>query len=137
MHFFSKSVSMGFQEAVAATKEALKRQEFSILAEIDMHQVLRRDLAVDFRPYLILSACSPPLALRAINADDAIGSVLLCNVVVQEHSDGGVDISLADPGCTIGTINHVETISVAQELQSLARKLLDEIGSAPHFHRAA
>ena len=88
MLFFSTYASMGFVDAVAATKEALKRQEFSILAEIDMRLFLRRHLSVDLRPYLILSACNLPLAHRAIKAEDAIGSMLLCTVVIQEHRDG-------------------------------------------------
>ena len=137
MHFFSKCVSIGFQDAVVATKEALKHHQFSVLAEIDMRQVLRRNLGVDLPPYLILSTCSLPLALRAIKVDHAIGSMLLCNVVVQEHSDGCVEVSVVDPTCTIGTINHVEMISIAQELQSLTRKLMDDIESVPKFHRAA
>ena len=63
--------------------------------------------------------------------------MLLCDVVIQEHSDGCVEISVVDPACTIGTINHVEMISIAQELQSLVRKVMDDIELAPKFHRAA
>ncbi len=137
MHFFSTYVSMGFTDAVLAAKQALKRQKFSILAEIDMHKVLKKNLSVDLRPYVILSACSLPLAHRAIKADDAIGSMLLCDVVIQEYSNGYVEISVVDPACTIGTINHVEMISIAQELQSLVRKVMDDIESAPKFDRAA
>jgi len=137
MHFFSTYASMGFTDAVLAAKQALKRQKFSILAEIDMHKVLEQHLSVDLRPYVILSACSLPLAHRAIKADDAIGSMVLCDVVIQEHSNGYVEISVVDPACTIGTINHVEMISIAQELQSLVRKVMDDIESAPKFDRAA
>jgi uncharacterized protein (DUF302 family) len=137
MHFFSTYVSVGFVDAVAAAKEALKHQEFAILAEIDMRQVLRERLSVDLRPYLILSACSLPLAHRAIKADDAIGSMLLCEVVIQERGNGCTEISVADPACTIGTINHVEMISIAQELQWLLRKVMANIEVSPSFHRAA
>ena len=137
MHFFSKYINMCFADAVVVTKEALQRQNLSILAEIDMHQVLRRHLSVDLRPYLILSACSLPLAHRAIKADDAIGSLLLCDVVIREHSDGCVEISAVDPACTIGTINHVEMISIAQEMHSILRKLMDDIESVPRLDRAA
>jgi uncharacterized protein (DUF302 family) len=137
MQFFSTYASMGFADAVIAAKEALKRQEFSILAEIDMRQVLKRHLSVDLRPYLVVSACSLPLAYRAIEADDAIGSMLLCDLVVQEHGDGCVEISVADPACTIGTINHVEMISIAQDFQSLVQKLMDDIESTTPLPRAA
>jgi uncharacterized protein (DUF302 family) len=137
MLFFSTYASRGFVDAVAATKEALKRQKFSILAEIDMRLALRRHLSVDLRPYLIVSACSLPLAHRAIKADDAISSMLLCDVAVQEHGDGCVEISVVDPACTLGTINHVEMISIAQEMHSILRKLMDDIETVPRLDRAA
>jgi uncharacterized protein (DUF302 family) len=137
MHFLSTYVSIGFVDALAAAKEALKHQGFAILAEIDMRQVVKERLSVDLRPYLILSACSLPLVHRAIKADDAIGSMLLCEVVIQERGDGYIEISAADPAYTIGTINHVEMISIAQELQSLLRKVMAEIEASPRFHRAA
>lgn len=137
MHFFSKWVDIDFAKAVAATKEALKRHQLLILAEIDMQQALRRSLAVDFRPYLILATCNLPLTHRAIKADDAIGSILLCNIVIREGGDGRVEISVVDPTCTIGTINHVEMISIAQELRSLVQKLIDDIEPVPELHRAA
>jgi uncharacterized protein (DUF302 family) len=137
MHVLSTYASMGFADAVAVAKEALKCEEFSILAEIDMRQILKSHLSVDLRPYLILSACNVPLAHRAIKADDAIGSMLLCDVVIQQHSDSCVEFSVMDPACTLGTINHVVTISITQELQSLVRKVMDAIESAPKFHRAA
>ncbi len=137
MHFFSRWVNVDFAEAVAATKEALNRHQFSILAEIDMQQTLGRNLGVDLHPYLILSTCSLPLAHRAIKVDDAICSMLICNMVVQEHGDGRVEISVVDPTCTIGTINHVEILSIAQELQSMIRNLMDDINPLPELHRAA
>ena len=137
MHFFSTCASMSFADAVAAAKEALKRQGFLIVAETDIREVLKRHLSVDLRPYLILSACNLPLVRRAVEADDAIGSTLLCDVVIQEHSDGCVEFSVADPACTIGTVNHVVMISIAEELQSLLQKVMDDIESAPKFQRAA
>lgn len=136
MHVFSTYVSIGFKDAVVAVKDALKRQKFTILAEIGMHEVLKKRLSVDLRPYLILNSCSLPLAHRAINADQAIGSTLLCDVVVREHSSGFVEISVVDPACTIGTINDVEMIAIAQEMQSLVRKVIDDIEAAK-VHRAA
>jgi uncharacterized protein (DUF302 family) len=137
MRFFSTYVSMGFADAVAATKKALERQEFTILTEIDMCQVLKEVSPSILRPHLIISACILPLACRAITVDDVIGSMLLCEVVIQEHNSGCVKISVVDPVCTIGTINHVEMISIAEELRSLVQKVMHDIASAPKFHRAA
>lgn len=125
------------QTRFAAAREALKREGFSILAEIDMRQVFKRHLSVDLRPYFILSVCNLPLVHRAIEADDAIGSMLLCDMVIQEHGDSCVEFSVVDPACTIGMVNHVVMISIAEELRSLVRKVMDDIESAPKFHRAA
>jgi uncharacterized protein (DUF302 family) len=127
MYYFSKSVTMGMDDAVWATKEALKRHNFRVLAEIDMRIAFKRHLAVDFHPYLILSACSPQLTHRAIRADDEIGSIVLCNVVIQQRNDGHVKISVADPAGSIGTINHVELIGVARDLRSLLQRAIDEV----------
>lgn len=137
MHVFSTYASMAFADAVAAAKDALKREEFSILAEIDMRLVLRRHLSLDRCPYVVLTACNLPLMHREIDADDAIGSMLLCDLVIHEHSDSCVGFSVVDPACTIGTVNHVVMISIAEELQSLVRKVMDHIQSAPNFCRAA
>ena len=100
-----------------------------------MHQVLIKHLSADLRPFLILSTCILPLAHRAIKADHAIGSLL--DVVIQEHRDGCVEISVVDPACIIGTVNDVEMISIAQQLQSLVRKLMDDIESTGALPRAA
>jgi uncharacterized protein (DUF302 family) len=135
MHYFCKSVTMSFEDAVAATKQALKRHHFAILAEIDLRNAIRTHLAVDFRPYLILSTYSPQLAQRAIEADDKIGSILICNLVVQQKVDGGVEISAADPAATIGTINHIELVSVARELRSLLQRAIDDVRSFPEARR--
>lgn len=137
MQFFSINVSMAFTDAVAAAKDALERRKFSILAEIDMHQILKIGLSVDVRPYLILSACSLPLACRAIEADDAIGSILFCDLVVQERRDDFVEISVVDPACTIGAINHVEMISIAEELRSMVQNVMQDIEAAAKISHAA
>jgi uncharacterized protein (DUF302 family) len=97
MHYFSKIVMMNFEAAVDATRRALTRHDLVILAEIDLRNAIRSHLAIDFRPYLVLSACSLPLARQALEADENSGSILLCNVVVQERDDRRVEISTVDP----------------------------------------
>lgn len=127
MHYFSKSVRMSFEDALAALRQTLRCHHLEILAEIDLRHALRRHLAVDFRPYVILSACSLPLAHRAIQADDNIGVILLCNVVVQQHEEGHVEISAVDPDTTIGTINHVDLMWTARALRSLVQQAIDDV----------
>jgi uncharacterized protein (DUF302 family) len=129
MYYFSNLTEMSFDDAVATTRDALNRHHFAILAEIDLCEVLRRQLAMDFRPYVIISACIPQLVPQTIEADSEIGSILLCNLVVQQHSDGRVKISVADPAATIGTINNIELISIARKLQFMVQQVIDSISS--------
>jgi uncharacterized protein (DUF302 family) len=97
VYYLSNSADMSFEEAVALIGDALRRHHFAILAEIDLSKVLRKQLAVDLRPYVIISACSPQSVPQAIEADNEIGSILLCNLAIQQHGDGRVEISVADP----------------------------------------
>jgi uncharacterized protein (DUF302 family) len=131
MYYLSKSVTASFEDAVEAAKQSLKRQHLAILAEIDLGKAFASELGVNARPYIILSACNPPLAYRAIELDRQIGSILLCNVVVQEHGDGRVEISVADPLATIGMINHVELIWIARQLRSLLQLAIDDVDALP------
>jgi uncharacterized protein (DUF302 family) len=135
MYYVCKSVSMSFEDAVATTRQALKRHQFAILGEIELAKALTRLSAVEMHPYVILSACSPQLASRAIQADSKIGSILLCNIVVQRHSDGHVEVSTADPTATIGTTNHVELIRIARTLRSMIEEVFDDVEFRPRSQR--
>jgi len=131
VRYISNSTDMSFDDAVATTREALKRHHFAILAEIDLGKVLRRHLAVDPRPYIILCACSPRLAHRAIEADNEIGPMVLCNLLVQQHKGGSVQISVTDPADTIGTINHADLTWLTRELRSKVQQVIDDVISRP------
>lgn len=96
-YYFSKTLDAGFDDAVARTTEALKRQGFGIITEIDVKETLSKKLGVDFRNYKILGACNPALAYEALKAEDKVGTMLPCNVVVQETEDGKVE--LRDRSC--------------------------------------
>ena len=131
MYYFSNSTDMSFDDAVASTREALKRHHFAILAEIDLGKVLRRHLTIDFRPYIILCACSPRLTHQAIEADNAIGPMVFCNMLVHQHKGGSVEISVTDPADTIGTINHVELTWLTRELRSKVQQVIDDVSLDP------
>ena len=135
MYYFTKSVTMSFADAVAATKDALKRHDFTVFAEIDMRAAFKKHLAVDFRPYLILGACNPQLAHRAIRTDDEIGSIVLSNIVIQQREHGRVEISAADPVAAMGPINHVELIWLTRDIQSALRRALDQVEHRPKSRR--
>jgi uncharacterized protein (DUF302 family) len=131
MYYFSEFVNMSFEDAIGATREALKHHDFEVLAEIDLAEVLRMHLAHGSRPYAILATCSPRLARRAIRAEAEIGSIVLCNFIVQQRPDGQVEISAADPAATIGAINDVELKWVARELRSMVQQVIEDVASRP------
>jgi uncharacterized protein (DUF302 family) len=131
MYYLSKSVDIRFEDAVAATKQSLKRHHFEVLAEVDLREILRKHLAVHMHPYVILSASTPELIGRAIEANDKIGSILFCNVVVCQSVGGSVEISVPDPTATIGKTNQIELVWIAQRIRSVLEKVFDDIGSQP------
>ena len=127
MHYFSKIVTMSFEAAVDATRQALTRHHLVVLAEIDLRNAMRSHLAIDFRPYLVLCACSFPLARQALETDENVGSILLCNVVVQQHDVRRIEISTVDPDATIGTINHIDLVETSRELRTLVQHMIDDV----------
>jgi uncharacterized protein (DUF302 family) len=129
-YHFTKTVDMSFDDAVMSTKEALKRHNFRVLTEIDMKDNFKKGLNVDFRPYLILGVCNPELSYRALQAEDKIGTLLPCNVVLQQQEDGHVEVSAIDPVASMQAITHVTVDQIAQEMRSHLQHVIDEVGNA-------
>ena len=127
-YHFSKSVDMGFDEALASTKAALRHHNFRILAEINMKDNFKTGLDIEFRPYVILGACIPRLTYRALEAEDKIGTLLPCNIVVQRQEDGKVEVSAVDPVAAMQAVTHVVVGQVAQEIRSQLQSVIDEVG---------
>jgi len=96
-YHFSKTLNLGMDEAITKVTEALKSEGFGVLTEIDVQKTLKAKINADFRPYRILGACNPGMAYEALKAEDKIGTMLPCNVVVQEHAPGRVEVSAIDP----------------------------------------
>jgi uncharacterized protein (DUF302 family) len=129
-YHFTKAVDMSFEDAVLSTKEALKRHNFQVLTEIDMKDNFKKGLNVDFRPYLILGACNPELSYRALQAEDKIGTMLPCNVVVQQQEDGRVEVSAIDPVASMQAVTHVVLGQIAEDIRSHLQHVIDEVGNA-------
>lgn len=126
-YHFSKTCSLSFEDAIARVNEALKSEGFGILTEIDVRETLKRKLDVDFRKYRILGACNPRFAYRALQAEDKIGTMLPCNVVVQERPDGTIEISAVDPVASMRAIENPELGAVAEDVRAKLRKVIDSL----------
>ena len=123
-YYVSRSVSLDFDAAVAKTIEALKAEGFGVLTDIDIAATLKQKLGVEFRKYRILGACNPPLALKALSAEDKIGVMLPCNVIVQERAEGGVELAAIDPRAAMQRVGNPALAAVAEEVaERLGRAL--------------
>ena len=105
-YYFSKTLDAGFDEAIERATEALKQEGFGIITEIDVKETLRKKLGIDFRKYKILGACNPTLAHEAIKIEDKVGTMLPCNVVVQETEPGKVEVAAIDPVASMAAIDN-------------------------------
>jgi uncharacterized protein (DUF302 family) len=125
-YYFSKTLGISFEEAIARVTEQLKGEGFGILTEIDVKETLKKKLNVDFRKYRILGACNPPFAHRALQVEDKIGTMLPCNVIVQEISKGQIEVAAIDP---IASMQAVENPSLGEVAVEVQRKLKNVINS--------
>lgn len=126
-YHFSKAVSLPFDKAVAATTEALKNHGFGVLTQIDVKDTLNKKIGADFRPYLILGACNPKLAYEALTLEDKIGTMLPCNVVVQQRDGGVVEISAVDPVASMSAIRNEKLGAVAGKVRELLKQVVADV----------
>ena len=126
-YHFSKELNCPFDEAVTRVSEALKQQGFGILTEIDVAQTLKQKLDVDFRKYRILGACNPSLAYRALSLEDRIGTMLPCNVIVQERDGGKVEVSAVDPVASMQAIENPGLAEVAQTVRGKLKAVVEAL----------
>jgi uncharacterized protein (DUF302 family) len=126
-YYFSKTLNVSFDEAVAKVTEELKKEGFGILTDIDVQATLKKKLNADFRKYRILGACNPPFAYQALKAEDKIGLMLPCNVIVQELSEGKVEVAAIDPIASMQAINNPLLGNVAQQVHAKLKKVIESL----------
>ena len=124
-YYFSKSVTSSFDQTISAVTEALKKEGFGILTEIDIKQTLKKKLDVDFRNYRILGACNPPFAYMALQAEENIGTMLPCNVIVQESADGKTSVAAINPLVSMQAVNNPELAEIANEVATRLQRVVD------------
>jgi uncharacterized protein (DUF302 family) len=120
------TVELPFAEAVARVRDELQAESFGLLCEIDVQATLKAKLGVDFRRYTILGACNPGFAHRALQAEDRIGTMLPCNVVVQEKIDG-VEVSAVDPVASMAAIDNPALAGIAAEVRKRLQAVIERL----------
>ncbi len=126
-YHFSKTINASFDEAVAKVTEELKKEGFGILTDIDVKATLKKKLDVEFRNYRILGACNPPFAYEALQKEDKIGTMLPCNVIVQEKKPGVCEVSAIDPVASMMAVGNSALGNVATQVQAKLKKVIESL----------
>lgn len=123
-YYFSKIVDQTFDEAIVYVTDKLSQAGFGVLTTIDVSATMKKKLDVDINRYTILGACNPGFAYKALQAEDKIGTMLPCNVIVQQHDDGKVEISAVDPIASMQAVNNPALGTIAAEVQQKLKAVI-------------
>lgn len=126
-YYFSKNLDMPFAAAIEHVTKKLADKGFGVLTRIDVQHTMKVKLGVDFKPYMILGACNPHFAWRALQTEDKIGAMLPCNVVVTETAPGQVEVAAVDPVASMGAIDNPQLAATAKDVQLLLREMISEL----------
>jgi uncharacterized protein (DUF302 family) len=126
-YYFSKTVKGSFEEVLEKVTASLKNEGFGVLTEIDVKETLKKKLDVNFRKYKILGACNPPFAYEALQAEDKIGIMLPCNVIVQEIVENEVEVAAVDPIASMKAIENQELYGIAVQVQEKLKNVVGKL----------
>ena len=126
-YHFSKIVNDGFDTVIEKVTVELKKEGFGVLTQIDVEDTLKKKLDVDFKKYRILGACNPHFAYEALKAEDKIGTMLPCNIVVQEHENNKVEVSAVDPVASMMAIKNDTLGDVAIQVRQKLNRVIDNL----------
>ena len=124
---FNKILDLAFDDAVNRVVDELKKEGFGVLTDIDVQKTLKKKLDVDFRKYRILGACNPPFAYKALQAESRIGTMLPCNVIVQETENGKIEVSAIDPIASMQGIGNPKLKNIADQVQAKLKKVIKSL----------
>jgi len=126
-YYFTKKITGSFDNAIQRVTESLKAEGFGILTEIDIKATLKKKLDVDFYNYRILGACNPPFAYKALQVEDKIGTMLPCNVIIQEKVPGKVEVSAIDPSASMQSIENKNLQEIATEIRTRLQRVIEQL----------
>lgn len=126
-YYVSTKFNGSFEDAITKTTDELKKEGFGVLTEIDVKETLKKKLDVDFKKYKILGACNPEFAHKALQTEDKIGTMLPCNVIVEEHDDGTIEISAVNPIASMQAVENSSLGNIADEVKSKLEKVIQAI----------
>lgn len=123
-YYFSKTLKEPFDSVVEKVTEALKKEQFGVLTQINVNETLKKKIDVDFRRYLILGACNPQYAYKALSAEDKIGTMLPCNVIVQQWDDGRVEVAAINPIASMQAIENEALGGIAMDVTEKLKRVV-------------
>jgi uncharacterized protein (DUF302 family) len=127
-YYFNNTLNnISFDDAKEKVIEELKKEGFGVLSQIDMKSTLKNKLDVDFRPYVILGACNPPLAYKTLQAEAKIGLMLPCNVIVEENENGTIEVSAVNPVASMIAVKNDDLNEVATEVEQILKKVIENL----------
>ena len=126
-YYFTKTMSIGYEQALIKVQEELKKEGFGIITEIDIKETLKKKLDVNFRKYKILGACNPSFAYQALQAESRIGTMLPCNVIVQERQDGQTEVSAINPIESMKSVENSQLETIGQQIAAKLKSVIDRL----------
>jgi uncharacterized protein (DUF302 family) len=126
-YYFSKIVEVSFDDAIIKTTEALKKYGFGVLSEIRIHEKLKEKIGVDFQKYTILGACNPSMAYKALIAENKIGTMLPCNVIVQDIGNGKIEVAAIDPIESMKAVTNPALGEISVQVRELLKSMIEEL----------
>ncbi|MBL7083581.1 MAG: DUF302 domain-containing protein [Candidatus Aminicenantes bacterium] len=126
-YYFSKKIRGTFENVIEKVTASLKSEGFGVLTEIDVKETLKKKLDVDFHKYRILGACNPPFAYKALQAEDKIGIMLPCNVIVQEKVEGEVEVAAIDPVASMKAVDNPDLLNIAEQVQEKLKRVVESL----------
>jgi len=126
-YYFSKTVGSNFEDSIIKVKEYLKQEGFGVLTEIDVKDTLKKKIDVDFRKYIILGACNPQFAYKALQTENKIGVMLPCNVIVQELDSGDIEVSAVDPISSMQAVENKDLAPIAEQVREKLKSVIESL----------